>query len=165
VDLFRFFRRKNPYEEFDKLLGSYRFRRPSALGRLRSYIGYHAKEFLYSLRRKRRIDTQAPLPVIFSPRILIEGLRSAGIKDECAKADERKLLWWNSLSPEQQAKVPPIRRPRDCFPEGVSRDDILQWWYSLSPGEQARVFRHARPAPIGRDPRPIGNPNDAGKER
>ena len=62
VDLFRLFRRKNPYEEFDKLLGSYRFRHPSASGRLRSYIGYHAKEFLYSLRRKRRIDTQALCP-------------------------------------------------------------------------------------------------------
>jgi hypothetical protein len=131
------------------------------------YIGYRAKDFLYFFRRKRRIDTQGHWPpVIFSPRILIEGLRSAGFKDECEEAHEREeLLWWNSLSPEQQAKVPPIHRPRHCFPEGVDRDDILQWWYSLSPGEQARVFRHNRPAPIGRDPRPIGNPNDAGKER
>jgi len=163
--LIRFFRRKNPYEEFDKLLGAYRDRRPSAFWLFCHDMKYYAKEFLYSLRRKRRVDIQAPLPVIFSPRIQIEGKRRAGIKDECAKSDERELLWWNSLSPEQQAKVPPIHRPRGCFPEGVCRDDILQWWYSLSPGEQGRVFPDSRPAPIGRDPRPIGNSNDVGKER
>ena len=167
MDFLRFFRRKNPYEEFDKLLGLYRVRRPSAFRRLRHRIKYYAKESLYSLRRKRRVDIQEPLPVIyiFSPRIQIEAMRRAGIKDECAKSDERELRWWNSLSPEQQAKVPPIHRPIGCFPEGVCRDDILQWWYSLSPGEQARVFPDSRPAPIGRDPRSIGNPGDVGKER
>src|SRR5204863_3268758 len=46
MDFLRFFRRKNPYEEFDELLGPYRARRPRPFWRLRSYVGYHAKEFL-----------------------------------------------------------------------------------------------------------------------
>ena len=167
MDLFRFIRRKNPYAEFDELLGDLcKDSRPSAFRLFCRDMKYYARKFLHSLRGKRRVNNQEPMPdwcIVVSPRIQVEAMRRAGIKDGIAKLKERNLLWWNSLSPEQQAKVHPNRRPRGDREGPTSRVDILQWWYSLTPGEQARVDPNIRPAPIGRDPRQPSNPSDARK--
>ena len=99
MDFLRFFRRKNPYAEFDELLGLYSDHlRPGPWWR-----GYHAmrvaaRKFFDSFRRKRPIDINEPLPpgvCVVSPRVLIQAMRAAGIKSAEERWAERKLLWWN----------------------------------------------------------------------
>jgi len=170
MDFLRFFRRKNPYAEFDELAGVDIVDDSSAFCRWRRAVEDAVRRFFDLFRRKRRIDINAPphdyAPshiVYMSPRTMIEFMRRAGIKSGQEESAERRLRWWNSLSPEQRTKVHPGYRVRGTLSERVSREEILQWWYSLSLGEQARVAPNSRPAPIGRDPRQLSNPNDAGK--
>ena len=181
MDFLRFFRRKNPYAEFDELAGVDIVDDPIAFLRWRRAAKDAVRRFFDFFRRKQhigirkqRIAIKAPsrdfapsrdIIIIESPRTMIEFMRRAGIKSAEEESAERRLRWWNSLSPEQRMKVHPGYRVGGIPSERGSREEILRWWYGLSPGEQARVAPNSRPAPIGRDPRQLSNPTDAGNGR
>ena len=191
MDFIRFIRRKSPDAGFDEPPGlSSDHCRPGPLWRAYHAMRAAAQKLFNTFRRNRSIDVDEPFPVHMtaadynrpvseicpnpiekygpmptsftsSTQMLVERLKRSGIRCGNDMAAERKLLWWNSLSPKQQAKAHPDDRPRELF-ERATQDDILDWWYSLTPNEQLRWCQsdEQQPAPFGRDPRPQSN--DAG---
>ena len=193
MDFYRFIRRKSPDAEFDGSLGlSSDHHRPDPWWRGYHAMRAAARKFFTSFRRKRPIDIDEAFPVtmsvadlhrplpdkvihpseIYRPwpttsstSVMIEAFRRSGSRSADEEFAERQLLWWNSLTPERQAKVHPSDRPRGDRKQAISWDEILQWWHGLSPEEQSRTKLSWLPTYVDRAPRPSRDPNDPEKSR